>query len=190
MTSPGALLHVLSRALSQARFARAGRAWILWWEPAQSATPRAELARLGAGTLRNLELVAGESGAGALAEALRRELLPLDLAQALGQGKAALAREELKRAASELVPDARIVDLSNASPSLASMRARELALVRRVIVAAAREQHSQSRSAAWQVAVYAPSGEVELVFVWPRGAAQGGSLARLARLASWRDSVI
>jgi hypothetical protein len=189
MTSTGAWIRVLSGALNRGRVARAGRAWVLWWEPVQTSKSRAEWARLSAGTLRSMELVAGETGASALAEAQRRGLLPRELAQALGNAKTVTAHAELSKAASNLVPEARVIDLTGANALLANLRTRDLAMVRRAILAVAREQHHVPRSAPWQVAVYAPRGEVELVFVWPRGAAHGGKLARIARLASWRDSV-
>jgi hypothetical protein len=83
----------------------------------------------------------------------------------------------------------RTIDLESTSESLRDLRGRELAAVRRAITAAAREQRIVPRTFQHQVAVYAPRGEAELVFVWKARGGAGAELARLTRAASWRDSL-
>jgi hypothetical protein len=186
---PGALLTVLAGSLERGHIARFGHAWLVWWEPAASARPLPALATQLAGAVQNLELVRADSGARALEDALERRLLPRDLAQALAMQRPRNVHVELRARALELVPDCLTLDLHGQSPALARIPHRELTVLRRAILAEAREQYIVPAHCPWQVATYAPRGETELVFAWPARREGGGQLQRAVRLASWRDSV-
>jgi hypothetical protein len=190
VASARAVLALVARELAGTGHAtRVGRAWLLWCEPLATARPRSAWARTLAGTLAELRDVAADTGSAALERARAAAVLPGELGRALAERNPADPRAELIASAARLVPVAEPIDLRTASRTLARLSAPELALVRRAVLAGAREQHHVPQQAMYQVAVYAPAGEPELVFVWPRGAAGGGELRRAVRLATWRASI-
>jgi hypothetical protein len=184
----GALLTVIAKSLSEGHIARVGHAWLVWWEPTTTARSRSALATQLAGSVQKLELVHGDSGSGALHSALASNLLPSELAGALSTPRSHDVRAELRARASELVPGCLALDLRTQSSEFARIPGRELAILRRAIIAEAREQYIVPASCPWHVAAYAPRGETELVFAWPARSPGGGALQRTVRLASWRDS--
>jgi hypothetical protein len=186
---PGALLTVIASSLRHGHIARVGRAWLVWWEPAASARPLSTLVTQLGGSVAKLELISAAAGPAALSDALARNVLPHDLAGALSMPRGSDVQAELRTRASELVPDCLTLDLRSQSPAFAGISQRELTVIRRAVVAEAREQHVVPASCPWQVAAYAPRGETELVFAWPARREGGGALQRAVRLASWRDSV-
>jgi len=187
---PGAVLQALAGALApHGQVARAGQVWLLFAEPLERARPRSAWARELAGALAELHSVTGATGAEALQRARAERLLPGDLAAALALPCPDDPRANLAQSAARLVPDAESIDLRAASRRLHALPRAQLALVRRAILAQAREQHHLPHKAAWHVAVFAPAGEPELVFVWPSGAARGAELRIAVRHATWRASL-
>ena len=185
---PHALLTVLATRLEQGRAARLGRSWVVWWEPVPEALERSELVVLLGGCAQKLELVTGETGKHALENARQAGLLPAELSKALAL-PARPAHAELRTRAQELVPSVLTLDARQASPELSRLSARELTILRRALVAEAREQDVVPSFSPWHAAVYAPEGEAELLFVFPAHTRDAGLLKRDMRRASWRGSV-
>jgi hypothetical protein len=169
--------------------ARAGRAWLLWWEPLPHARAASHWARVLAGTVAELRSVDAETGAMALRVARDRALLPPELARALATPAVVEPGAELMRSAARVAPAAEAIDVREGGRMLVRLPPVQLALVRRAVLAGAREQHHELRRAPFDVAVYAPAGEPEIVFVWPRGATGSSELRETVRLASWRASI-
>jgi hypothetical protein len=186
----GALLTVLAKTLDTGRVARLGRSWVLWWEPLEQVQGPEALATLVAGSTAKVTLISAATGKLALAEAHQSSALPHDLARALASPPDRHAHARLREQALALIPHVHTLDMHGQSPELAQLAPRDLATLRRVLIAEAREQGVVPSFSPWQVAVYAPRGEAELVFVWPAHTAQGGALQREARRASWRDSAL
>jgi hypothetical protein len=162
---------------------------LLWYEPLEHARPASHWARALAGTVTDLRSVSGEDGRKALAQAIAEGLLPGELHAALSRPDPTDGRATLLQQAAALVPEADVIDLRRGSRKLRALRPAQLALVRRAVIAAAREQHHIPKRAEHQVAVYAPAGEAEVVFVWLRGHAGGGALRTAIRHASWQASL-
>ena len=193
VAGPGAVVHVLAPWLEgRGHVARLGRSWLLWWEPAAQASSRAELARALGGALADVRTASAGDGASALAAMCRERLAPGELAAALSTALPADPRAALRAEAARLVPQAEALDLRASGALLRALSQTQLAAVRQAIVAGAREQQHALRNAPHQVAVYAPGGEPELVFVWPRQPAhdgRAGALRRAVQHASWRASL-
>jgi hypothetical protein len=186
---PYALLTVLADRLGHGRAARFGKTWLMWWEPEDQALPRVELVTLLGGAAQKLELVEGVTGKQALLNALAAKQLPYDLAQALALPSGARTHQELKDRARTLVPGVLMLDARGESAELSRLSGRELTILRRALIAEAREQDIVPSFSPWHAAVFAPEGEAELVFVYPAHTPRAGLLKRDVRHASWRCSV-
>jgi hypothetical protein len=184
----GAVVRVLAPLLAErGHVARLGRSWLLWWEPLAQARAPAELGRTLAGALVELRSVTGTDGRSALEAACRDRLMQGELAAALSAPRLADPRAALRADAAQLLPQAEAIELG--SRSLRALSPPQLAAVRLAIASGAREQQPALRHAAHHVAVYAPGGEPELIFVWPTQAGRGGELRRRVQHASWRASI-
>ncbi|HMI91255.1 MAG TPA: hypothetical protein VK509_07820 [Polyangiales bacterium] len=184
----GAAGRVLGPLLAEhGHLVRFGRSWLMWWEPRDHARSPAELGRALAGALVELRSVDGDDGRSALEAACRARLVPDQLAAALAAPRPADPLAELRADVAQLLPEAEAVELR--SRGLRALTPAQLTAVRQAIASGAREQQTTPRHAAHQVAVYAPGGEPELIFVWPTSAGRGGELRRRVQHASWRASV-
>jgi len=184
----GAVMRVLAPLLAErGHVARLGRNWLLWWEPLERASAPAELGQALAGTLVELRSVVADDGRSALEAACRERLVQGELAAALSAPRPADSIAALRADVARLLPQAEAVELG--SRSLRALSSAQLAAVRQAIASGAREQQVTARHAAHQVAVYAPGGEPELIFVWPTQAGRGGELRRRVQHASWRASI-
>jgi hypothetical protein len=186
---PAASLQVIAASLATGHVTRAGLVWLMWWEPEEAAQPRLELARVLAGSVEQLALIRGDSGVEALSRAISERKVPPELAHILREHRPHDRSGELRDRAREMIDDVQTVDMRGASLGLDQLSPRELAIVRRALVAQTREQYVVPSWAGCQVAVYAPRGEPELLFVWRGSQPRAGTFARLVRTASWRDSL-
>ncbi|HEX7478710.1 MAG TPA: hypothetical protein VF331_12950 [Polyangiales bacterium] len=188
LARPAAVLHQLQSVSSTRRTTRIGRAWLLWWEDGASALGKTELAVLLGGTCEQHVSCDAGSGWEALDQACRAGHLPVELAAALAAPRSDSVCE-LRASFARALPMGHVVDAQHASAGLAQLSTGELSLVRRALIAEAREQLIVPRQAQWQVAVYAPHGEPALAFVWPAHALGAGEFRRAVVHAGWRDSL-
>lgn len=181
-----AVLEAVCSARPSLRCTRIGRAWLVWWEPTAAAMKPPELAAIVGGTLNRIAHAEGGDGASALQAALHQHVLPNAFERALTY-RAEIG--DLSAHLSTLCPEALVLDIgAHAGKSLASRSSRELALCRRAIIAATREQHHVPSWAPWQAAVYAPGGEVKVAYLWPSRAANMADFRQCVLHATWRDS--
>ncbi|MDH5673865.1 MAG: hypothetical protein OEZ06_17035 [Myxococcales bacterium] len=194
IASSGAALKSVIAALGEdegnpARVGRLGRSQLLLWEPERRARSRLQWARILAGCASDVSQVDADDGMAAIAAGLEAGIFPGQLPEALGAPFEAPNPDALRRRAAELLPQVRSIDLASSCPELTNLDSSELAALRRAITDSARERRRGARKGAYRVGVYAPAGEVELVFLWPRGTDGGQQLLRELRQASWRGSI-
>lgn len=175
---------------SDRRLTHYGHSHVLLASTGEQDLQRAELIARAAGRLCSLWISARSSGCAALTSARARGVLPLELDRALSSQPPA-PPSSLLREFRSAHPDGCLIDLRRHSGHVAQLglsRAQLSQLTTQIVLAAKQRESARRNRLPVQVAVFAPGGEAQLVFIVPRGAPGFAAFRARVRAATLQSS--